>query len=362
MSTAMNPLQQRGTKKLPLELLAEIFRLASTRRFLDEGRTIPPSYTLLWTIVCGVEPPAMIREIVALSQKMPLSILRVEDESDGGDGENGGNEHRVDDDGDDTEERHVIEDNGGGDANAEEWHGIEYTADETYHEDLHGGSDGGSDDEGDSGDDEGGHAGNDYYKFNDAFGAASRDTAEMLLAQLNRVAVLKISLNSEDAPDLLFLLDADAPLLTALELRVVDGDAPVAINPFRGTAPLRLARLALTGGCELSHTSSLWTNLTHLHLYSNPYLAHREPYLSGGGFVQFSSALAQMSSLTGLDLTFAIPPDICDSDPFAVATVNLPILTSLTVRDMTSRCIFFLPALHCRLTKLDVAACEVDDH
>ncbi|KAF9493023.1 hypothetical protein BDN71DRAFT_1450868 [Pleurotus eryngii] len=379
MLTIANPLRRHGINKLPFELLGEIFKLASTDRFLYEERTVPPACTLvalshvcgtwrtiirgapqLWTIVCGVEPPAMIREIVTLSQKMPLLIMLVEKKSDNEDEENDGQEHR-DEDEDETEEWLRSEDNGD-DENVEGRHGIERhddedKADELHGVDDHGSSDGESDDEGDSEADNESDGSDDSGSDDDAYGVTPRNAAEIILAQLHRIATLHISLNSEDAPTLLPLLDANTP-----RLQVVGGDAPIVVNPFRGTAPPRLTMLSLTGGCELSQISTIWTKLTHLYLYSEPDKAHREPYQSDGGFVHLSSALAQMSSLVDLDIRGAIPPDICNFALSEIQAIDLPRLISLTIRDFASKCFLFLSALKCPPDTLTVAAGEDDDY
>ncbi|KAF4567095.1 hypothetical protein EYR40_006091 [Pleurotus pulmonarius] len=327
MSTSMNPLHRRGINKLPLELLTEIFKLASTHRFLDEGRTVPPAYTLialshvcgmwraairgapqLWTIVCGVEPPALVREIVALSQKMPLAILcAAESHYELGDKDRADEIHDAGEDGEDES-----------DDASDVW------------EDTNDGRD---------------HGGS---------GATSRDAAETLLEHLHRTSEIQISLDHNDMPDLLPLFDVDAPLLESLALRVVGGDAPVVVNPFKGTAPPRLTSLSLHGGCELSQTSALWANLTHLHLHRS--YCHREPHPTNSTFAHLSSALTQMSSLTDLGLHSAIPPDIWAFTMSTIPAIALPRLVALTLRDFTSKCILFLNALCCELGKLDVAA------
>ncbi|KAF4580500.1 hypothetical protein EYR38_003098 [Pleurotus pulmonarius] len=257
MSTSMNPLHRRGINKLPLELLTEIFKLASTHRFLDEGRTVPPAYALialshvcgmwraairgapqLWTIVCGVEPPALVREIVALSQKMPLAILCAEE-----------SHYKLGDE-DRADEVHDAGEDGGDESDdaSNVWEDADDGRD-------HGGS-----------------------------GATSRDAAETLLEHLHRTFEIQISLDHNDMPDLLPLFDIDAPLLESLALRVVGGDAPVVVNPFKGTAPPRLTSLSLHGGCELSQTSALWANLTRLHLHRS--YCHREPHPTNSTFIE----------------------------------------------------------------------------
>ncbi|KAF4567115.1 hypothetical protein EYR40_006110 [Pleurotus pulmonarius] len=391
MSKAMNPLQRRGINKLPLELLVEIFYLASTNNFVKE-RTVPPSYTLfelshvcgswrtairgapqLWTMVCGIEPPEMIHEIIALSQKMPLAIVRVEKSDDQGDTEKSEEEHRDEGDEDDAEEWHGIEDND--DVDAEEWHGIEWEEEDSTnepHEGIHIDIDGEGideedhesdyeEDESDYEEDESDYEEDesDYEDEDNSFGLTPKDTAKILLAQLHRMSSINISLDGNDARGLLPLLDGDAPLLEFLGLRVVGRDALVVIHPFRGTAPPRLTTLVLIGGCELSLSSSLWANLTQLYLSKTH---HRDAYHADGGFVPFSRALAQMSSLKDLNMTFVIPPNICDLDPSAVPAIDLPSLTSLTIQDMTSRCVLFLPSLHCHLATLNITSGEDVDH
>ncbi|KAF4567111.1 hypothetical protein EYR40_006108 [Pleurotus pulmonarius] len=384
MLTIAYHLQPRGMKKLPFELLVEIFNLASTRHFLYEERTVPPAYTLielshvcrtwraairgapqLWTIVCGIEPPAMIREIIELSRKMPLLILRVEEDSDDEDTEDDGQEHR-DEDKYETEEWEGTEDSSD-DNSAEEWHGTEWReggegADglqdaEDHSESSDGEGDHGRDSDADNGSDSSDDSGDD----DETFQVTPRGAAVVLLAQLHRIAALHISFNSEDAPTLLPLLDADAPLLQRINLEIVGGDAPIVVNPFRGTAPPQLSTVSLMGGCELSHISSVWANLTHFYLYGEPDTA-QEPYQADGGFVRLSSVLSQTSSLADLDIFGAIPPDICDFEVTEIPAIDLPRLTSLTIGGFASKCVLFLAALKCQLDTLTVVAGEDDDH
>ncbi|KAF4599011.1 hypothetical protein EYR40_006099 [Pleurotus pulmonarius] len=304
MSTIMKSQEPGGINKFPLEILIKIFELASTHRFFDEGRTNPLAYTLielshvcgiwragirgaphLWTIVCGVEPAAMIRKIVVLSQQMPLTILRVQ-------------KVRHDDDEED-----------------------------------------------------------------DAFGATSRDAAEILLAQLHRISYFQISLKSEDATDLVPLLDTHTPLLESFELCVVGGATPLIVNPFREAASPRLATLVLSGGCELSQISSVGKNLTHFHLYSMPFMGRRGPYQSAGGFVRLSHVLTQMTALTHLQMCFTIPQDIYSLQPSRILeAIHLPRLTSLTIWDLVRKCDLFLQALKCRLSTLSVMAGQDHNH
>ncbi|KAF4567118.1 hypothetical protein EYR40_006112 [Pleurotus pulmonarius] len=394
MSTTLNPLRRRGVNKLPVELLVEIFKLASTDHFLDEDRTVPPAHTLiwlshvcrtwrvairgapqLWTIICGVERPMLIRNIVTLARKMPLAILRVQEEeeeaeSDTEGGNDSGEEHCDEGDEDNIKEQEGIEDNGD-DEDAEKSHDgddEDKTARSSNTEDIWVGNDGENDNDGhDKWDSESSNGDENDDRYNEdggieevePFGVTSRFAAEILLAELPRISDIQISLKREDIPGLLHLFDVDAPLLESLELRVVCGYVPVVFNPFRGGAPPRLTRLSLTGGCELSHTSSLWKNLTHFHLQSHT--CPRDPYQADGGFALFSQALRQMSSLTNLSMCFAIPPGIFDTEPWKTQPINLPRLTTLTIRDRATKSAFFLQAIKCRLEKLYITADEDAD-
>ncbi|KAF4580513.1 hypothetical protein EYR38_003111 [Pleurotus pulmonarius] len=396
MSTTLNPLRRRGINKLPVELLVEILKLASRDHFLDEDRTVPPAHTLiwlshvcrtwrvairgapqLWTIICGVERPMLMRNIVTLARKMPLAILRVqeEEEEEAESDIEGGNasEEEHCNEGDEDKEPHDPKDNGD-DENAEKGHVLDSRDDEdktgrsSDNEDPQVGSHSEDDNDGhDEWDSESGdgeeidhrYDGDDGIEEVEPFGVTSRFAAEILLAELPRISDIQISLQREDIPGLLHLFDVDAPLLKSLELRVVCGYAPVVFNPFRGGAPPRLTRLSLTGGCELSHTSSLWKNLTHFHLQSHS--CPRDPYQANGGFALFSQALRQMSSLTNLSMCFAIPPGIFDGEPWKTQPINLPRLTTLTIRDRATKSAFFLQAIKCLLEKLYMTADEGAD-
>ncbi|KAG5220402.1 hypothetical protein IMY05_C4599000100 [Salix suchowensis] len=383
MLTIANPLRRHGINKLPFELLGEILKLASTDRFLYEERTVPPACTLvalshvcgtwrtiirgapqLWTIVCGVEPPAMIREIVTLSQKMPLLIMLVEKKSDNEDEENDGQEHR-DEDEDETEEWLRSEDNGD-DENVEERHGIERhddedKADELHGVDDHGSSDGESDDEGDSEADNESDGSDDSGSDDDAYGV-TQGTQQRLF--LHSCIALQHSTFRSTAKTLLLYslcLMPTPPSWDTSDFRSWAG-CTYCRQSLPGDGSPRLAMLSLTGGCELSQISTIWIKLTHLYLYSEPDKAHREPYQSDGGFVHLSSALVQMSSLVDLDIRGAIPPDICNFALSEIQAIDLPRLISLTIRDFASKCFLFLSALKCQPDTLTVAAGEDDDY
>ncbi|KAF4567091.1 hypothetical protein EYR36_010707 [Pleurotus pulmonarius] len=393
MSTSISPLQRRGINKLPLELLTEIFQLAATYPFLLEQGTVRPAYALfalshvcgtwrapirgvpqLWAVVCGVEPPAMIREIVALAQNMPLVIFCAEGWHDcegmcrewrGEDQDQ--DQERSDEGGEDDAGGWLgVEDYSDGENGAQGPYGAESHDDEDRADEVHDAEDHrrDSDGEGEDGGHDGAHAeSNDRQDADDrhderVLGATSRDAAEIILARLHRISWIQIALDSDDIHDLLPLFDANAPLLESLGVRVVGQDADVRFDPFKGEAPPHLTKLSLSGGCELSHTSSLWMNLTDLHLHRG--YSHREPYLTNGGFAHFSHALRQMCSLTTLDMCLSLPPDICTPEPWNMPPIPLPRLTALTVRDFAIRAGFFLPLI--TDSQLDTLCVEAEDN
>ncbi|KAF4567117.1 hypothetical protein EYR36_010733 [Pleurotus pulmonarius] len=69
--------------------------------------------------------------------------------------------------------------------------------------------------------------------------------------------------------------------------------------------------------------------------------------------------------LTVLNLFFAVPDDIGTIEPSTLPKIELPSLTSLSIRDFTGRCARLLSILRCKSNNLDVAGvddCDLDPY
>ncbi|KAF9490008.1 hypothetical protein BDN71DRAFT_1455277 [Pleurotus eryngii] len=340
MSTVTHSPRQRGISKLHEELLLEIFTLVSTTQYSVEGRCVPPSHSLLtishvcrswrtavrgapklWSFISGVESPLLMREVIVMSQQIPLVLSNYFDNDEGGA-----------DDEDDAKELHAIEEL--------DSHGMEARG-------HHG--------------DEGINTEHDVEEENDEGDAKTyplrRGAASMLFAELHRMAAIRILVHYEDALTLPTLLAAAAPLLESLDLKVEDLDKPLVLIPFGGVSPPRLTRLALEGGLEIPWDAPVYAHLTHLHLKPS---SNTDKYQYKCGYRLFAHALAQMSSLESLELVGCIPDDIFWIE--AEDDIRLPRLTDLLISDYAPNCDMFLRSIECKLHTLRVAGSEDEDH